>query len=101
MGENTSVGRGSGNGIGRRIDNVQSVDDCRAECWKNAACRFFIWNGPEAPRQKFNCFLKRNSLTREVIIKTSEGYLAQLLVLKTKTMHLKTGRMIVSSKTPP
>jgi len=59
--ENTSVGRGTGNGIGRRIANVQTVEDCRAECWKNAACKFFIWNGPEAPRQKFNCFLKRNS----------------------------------------
>jgi len=59
--ENTSVGRGPGNGIGGKISNVQSVEDCRAECWKVAECKFFIWNSPESRRQKLTCRLKRNS----------------------------------------
>ena len=59
--ENTSVGRGRGNGIGRKINNVQSVEDCRAECWKVADCKFFIWNSPESRKQKLTCWLKRNS----------------------------------------
>merc|ERR1711997_706853 len=42
--ENTAVGRGSGNGCGS-VNNVPTVEGCRAECLKV---------------REFKCFLKRN-----------------------------------------
>ena len=61
--ENVSVGRGSGNGCGS-VDNVQTVEDCRAECMKVQECNFFIWNSPSAPKKHLKCYLKRNDKNR-------------------------------------
>ena len=65
--ENTSVGRGKGNGIPRpngRVNNIQSAEDCRAECAKVDGCNFFIWNSPDARRKKLSCWLKKNDNNR-------------------------------------
>ena len=58
--ENMAVGRGRGNGVGK-VQNVQTVEDCHAECAKVPACNFFIWNGPNCRWQRFSCWLKRNN----------------------------------------
>lgn len=57
--ENTSVGRGRENRAGR-VNNVQTAEDCRAECSKVALCQFFNWNTPDAPKNPLACFLKKN-----------------------------------------
>merc|ERR1711997_1059875 len=67
--ENTSVGRGRGNGIPRpngRVNNIQSAEDCRAECAKVEGCNWFIWNSPTSRkvRQRLSCWLKRNDNNR-------------------------------------
>ena len=63
--ENTAVGRGSGNGCGS-VNNIPTVDACRAECMKVHECNFFIWNSPSARKQHFKCFLKRNDNNKRV-----------------------------------
>ena len=61
--EDTVVGRGKGNGIPKpngRVNNVQSAEDCRAECAKIPDCKFFVWNSPNFRRNKLSCWLKKN-----------------------------------------
>ena len=57
----TSVGRGRGNGVPNgRVNNMATVEDCRAECGKRPECKFFIWNSPNARRNQLSCWLKKN-----------------------------------------
>ena len=62
--ENMAVGRGRGNGVGR-VNNIQSANDCQAECQKVPECKFFIWNSPSAPKQKLSCWLKKNDTKKK------------------------------------
>merc|ERR1711937_553063 len=57
--ENKAVGRGRGIPGGRR-NNIQSAEDCQAECQKVPECNFFIWNSPSVRRNKLSCWLKKN-----------------------------------------
>ena len=57
--QNTAVGRGRNNGL-FRVNNIQTIEDCRAECIKVPACKWWIWNSPETSRQRLTCWLKRN-----------------------------------------
>ena len=61
--ENVTVGRGKKNGI-KRVENVQTVEDCQAECMKVRKCKFFVWNSPNSRTKQLSCFLKRNNKNR-------------------------------------
>ena len=62
--QDVAVGRGRGNGVGR-VNNIQSAEDCQAECQKVELCQFFIWNSPSARRKKLSCWLKKNNHNRK------------------------------------
>jgi len=55
---NTTIGRGKGNGAGKKED-VPSPLACQKECQMNDECNAWIWNGPEHPRNPLGCWMKK------------------------------------------
>ena len=57
----------AGHGIRKnRVNNVESAQDCQAQCQSRSECKYWTWNSGSYPVLKNTCWLKASNAGRQV-----------------------------------